>query len=319
MALPSTYRWVTVGKLIVRSRKNAPNYAPAFSVGDLFTAMADRIRRNAVHHPYSARSRLMWCADLKDDDDYYYMILQVGDQNVSGVSFLNFDTLASRDIEKKEEEGSHYASHVLVRKKSDEHGRHLILFERVPGIHLSSIKDHLTWICNDPMYEKKACDDKGKVKHFHPVFEIHGHQSKTIKEALQNGTLEDIEFVSMVESHGDGLDEESIVNEVVNEARWKIRKVVTEEQARKTFGRAIDFIETFGAGKDQKEMLIRIKTGNGQLKRTQVDLDGEEILEQAFVENEIVNDFDSPLTQRYEVFRDDMIEKIAKIGGKLGD
>ncbi|MDO6575487.1 hypothetical protein, partial [Staphylococcus pasteuri_A] len=82
---------------------------PDFVIGDLITALNDRIARDDVHRPYSKNSRLMWCTDLAEDDHYYRLILQVGDKNVSGVTFLHFETLETRDIEKDEDEGGHYA------------------------------------------------------------------------------------------------------------------------------------------------------------------------------------------------------------------
>lgn len=318
MALPSNYRWIVVGNLAIRNRANAPHYAPAFVIGDLLAALMDRIARDDVHRPYAKNSRLMWCADLAEDDDYYRMILQVGDKNVTGVSFLHFETKETRDIEKDEDEGGHYAAHILIKKSADQFGRHLILIEKVPGIYLSSVKDHLTWVCKSPLYEKEAQDDDGESKRFRPVFEIDGHQSKTIREALKTGTLQDIEFIGHEENHEDGLDEDPIVEEVVHEARWEVKKHVTEDQAQTIFGRIGGFLGGFRGGADDTQVFVRIKAANGQIKRTEVHHNGDEILEQAFVQNEIVNEFDPPLTQRYEAFRQDMVEKMIAVADAVG-
>jgi hypothetical protein len=319
MALPSNYRWIVVGKLAIRKRAGAPHYAPDFMIGDLIAALADRINRRDVYRSYSRDSRLMWCADLTEDDDYYQLILQVGDKNVSGVSFLHFETLKTRDVEKDEAEGGHYASHILIRKMPDHYGRHLILIEKVPGVFLSSVKDHMAWICRSALYEKEVQDEDGNPKRFRPVFEIDGHQSRTIREALQTGTLQDIEFISHEENHEDGLDEEPIVEEVIHEAKWQVKKRINEDQARTVFARFGDFLAGFRGGVDNTQIFIRIKADNGQIKRTEVHHNGEEILEQAFVQNEMVSDFDPPLTQRYEAFRDDMIQKMLALANNAGD
>jgi len=318
MAVPSNYRWIVVGNLAIRNRANAPHYAPVFVLGDLIEALTDRIARNDVHRPYAKSSRLMWCADLAENDDYYKLILQVGDKNVTGVSFLHFETKETRDIEKDDDEGGHYAAHVLIKKVADQYGRHLILIEKVPGIYLSSVKDHLAWVCKSARYEKEAQDDDGDIKRFRPVFEIDGHQSKTIREALRTGTLQDIEFISHEENHEDGLDEEPIVEEVVHEARWEVKKRVTEDQARTIFGRIGGFLGSFRGGAGDTQIFVRIKADNGQIKRTEVHHNGDEILEQAFVQNEVVNEFDPPLTQRYEAFRQDMIEKMIAVANAVG-
>ena len=319
MVSPSNYRWIVVGKLAIRHRANAPHYAPDFVIGDLVAALTDRIARGDVNRSYSKNSRVMWCADFEEDNDYYRLILQAGDKNVSGVSFLHFETMETRDIEKDEDEGGHYAAHILIRKVADHHGRHLILIEKVPGIYLASVKDHLTWVCRDVLYEKEGQDDDGNPKRFRPVFEIDGHQSRTIREALRTGTLQDIEFISHEENHEDGLDEDPIIEEVVHEAKWQVKKRVTEEQARTIFNRIGGFLDGFRGGIDDTQIFVRIKADNGQIKRTEVHHNGDEILEQAFVQNEMVSDFDPPLTQRYEAFRLDMIRKMLEVANNLGE
>jgi len=320
MALPSNYRWIIVGNLAIRNRKNAPHYAPEFSAVDLFSAIADRIDRNDSRRAYSKdSSRLMWCSDLTEDDCYYRMLLQVGDKNVSGVSFLDFQTLKTRDVDKEEDEGGHYAAHVMVKKTANQHGQHLILIEKVPGIYLSSVKAHFGWVCNSVRYEKEAQDDDGDIKRFKPVYEIDGHQSKTIREALRRGTLQDIEFISHGENHDDGLDEDPIVQEEVHEMRWEVKRRVTEDQARTVFDRIGGALERFRGDRDNAQMFVRIKTSNGQIKRTEIQHNGDEILEQAFVQNELVNEFDPPLTQRYEAMRKDMIEKMTVVANAAGD
>ncbi|MEO1610623.1 MAG: hypothetical protein AAFR90_15120 [Pseudomonadota bacterium] len=310
MALPSNYRWVVVGNIAIRNRANSPDYAPEFSIEDLWVALNDRVRRDEYYRSYQNGSRLMWCEHVNEDDDYYHLILQVGDKDVSGVSFLHFGTLETRDIDKEEDEGSHYAAHILIGKRPDPLGRYLVLIEKVPGIYLSSVKDHFTWVCNDADYHKRVEDPQGAERSFRPVFELDGHQSKTVREALRTGVLQDIEFVALDENHDDGLDEDGIVEEVIHEARWNIKRRVSPDEASTLFGRIGGFAQQFQGPPEETKVFIRIKAENGQIKRSEVDLNGEEILEQAFVLNEVVSDFDPVLPQRYEEFRADVIEKI---------
>ncbi|WP_143103468.1 hypothetical protein [Albimonas pacifica] len=319
MALPSNYRWVVVGKLAIRNRAKSPSYAPNFNLVDLINAMKDRKDRGDHYRMYSRNSKIMWCENVDKSNDYYKLIIQLGDKNVTGVSFLHFDTKKTRDISKELNEGSHYAAHVLIKKSPDKTGRHLILIEKVPGLHLSSVKDHLTWIFKNPLYEKSAKDDDGKDKSFRPVFEIEGHQSKTIREALRTGVLQDIEFISYEENHDDGLDEDPIIEDVVHEARWEVKKKVTEDQAKTVFTKVGDFFKKFRDGDGERQIFVRIKADNGQIRRTEVHHNGDEILEQAFVQNEIVSDFDPPLPPRYEDFRQDMIRKMVEVAKNVGD
>ena len=322
MAIASNHRWIAVGKLALRNRKNVPHYAPEFVLQDLINALSDRITRKDFHRNYSKGDRLMWCDNLTEVNQYHRLILQVGDRNVTGMSFLNFGDLTTRDIEKEEKEGSHYASHILIRKDPDANGRNLILIEKVPGIYLSSIKDHFTWACNHDNYKKTADDEEGQIKTFRLHLDVLGHQSKTIREALRTGVLQDIELIRHDENYPDGLDEDPIVQEVAHEARFKVKRRVSEDQARTVFEKARNFVPSFrsvqSASADNTQMFVRIKAGNGQIKRTEVNYDSDDILEQAFVQNEFVTDFDQPLTQRYTDFRGDMIQKMLEIADNVG-
>ena len=319
MALSSHYRWVAVGKLVIRNRVRGSHYAPEFVIDDLIGALKERISGKSIYRLYSSNSRLMWCADIDEDNDYHRLILQVGDKNVSDVSYLHFETLDTRDIEKEENEGGHFAAHVLIRKKTDHLGRHLMLIEKVPGIYLSSLKNHLTWVCKGTRCEKEAQDDDGNSKRFLPVIEIVGHQSRTIREALQTGTLQDIEFISHQESHKDGLDEDPIVEEFVYEARWAVNRRVTEDQARNTFRRIGEYFQKIRGDADYTQIFVRIKAENGQVSRTKVRPNADEILEQAFVQHEIVNEFELPLPSRYKKFHEEMIQKMVEVTRKVGD
>jgi hypothetical protein len=317
MPISKIYRWVVIGNLAIRNRKNAPHFAPEFSLADLYSAVETRINNNLTDRSYGKGSRLMWCSRISQDNEFVRLILEVGDKDVSGVSFVNFETRASRDVDKEEDEGGHYSSHILIRRQPDEHGCHLILIEKVPGIQISSVKDHMAWICNDPAFTKEVQDDDGKSKSFRAIFEINGHQSKTIREALQTGILQDIEFVSQEEIHPDGLDEDGIVQEIIHEAKWQVKRRVTEEQARSLFDRIGNFVRDFQGGQDHTHVFVRIKADNSQIKRSEIAQNADEILEQAFVLNEIITDFEIPLNSRHDDFRDDIIQKMMSLAANV--
>lgn len=313
MALPSNYRWIAVGKLAIRNRKNSPHYAPEFVIADLIDALRDRIADETVFRPYAKETKLMWCRDLTEGNEYFQLLLQLGDKNVSDMSYYNFQTDESRDIEKEEDEGGHFGAHILIKREPDDFGNHLILIEKVPGIQFSSVKDHLGWICRHEKYEKEARDENGKIKRFTPVIQIVGHQSRTIREALRTGVLQDIEFVSSEATHDNGLDEEPSIREVIHEAKWDIRRRLNEEQATGLLSRINPFRQQRGMP-DDTQVFVRIKADNGQVRQTEIMYDGTEALEQAFIQNELVRDFETPLTQRYNRLRADMVEKIQAVG-----
>ena len=322
MPLPSNHRRVAVGKLTLRNRADAGALAPEFEVQDLIDALSDRVNDNDIHRNYNRDSRRMWCENLDEDDQYHFLTLHAGDKNVHDISFVDFETMTTRDVQKEEEEGSHYTSHILIKKLPDYANDYLILIERVPGIYLSSVKAHFTWACNKIKYYKPARMNDDQQKIFRLFFELDGHQSKIIRDALDTGILHDIELVAHEEDHEDGLDEDPIVRQVVHEARIDIRRRVSEDQARTLFRRiVVDRIPLLHGGADNTRMFVRIKSANGQIKRTEVKHHhhDEEILEQAFIQSEIVSDFDQPLTSRYEGFRHDLLQKMREVADQIGD
>jgi hypothetical protein len=313
MSVSRTYRWVVIGSLAIRCRKGAPDYAPQFSLADLSEAIDARIHDDSADRSYAKGSRLMWCSRISDDGEFVRLLIEVGDKDVSDMSFVNFETRQSRDIDKEEDEGGHFSSHILIKKEPDAYGCHLILIEKAPGIHISSVKDHFAWVCNDAAFEKEAIDENGQQRSFRAIFEIVGHQSKTIREALRGGSLQDIEFVSREEVHPDGLDEEGLIQEIVYEAKWQVKRRITEDQARGLFGKIGEFAGGFNAGKGKTNVYVRIKAENSQIKRSEIAQDAGEILEQSFVLNEVITDFEMPLSSRYDDFREDVIRKMVSL------
>ena len=308
------------GKLQLETARIHPDFTPSITLDDLIKAIKIRIDNNDGYRSYTGdASRVMWCDNLEDKGEYCQLLIQTGDKNVSGVSFLNFNTLKSRDIDKHEYEGGHYASHVLIKKIPDNFGRYLVLVEKVPGIYLSSVKAHFGWLCNNSVCVKVENDDNDKPWKFKPVIEIDGCQSKTIFEALRDGTLQDIEFVCPEKVHEDGLDEEPIVIEGVNELRLKIKRRVSENESHRLPSIVKQCLqENFGGKRDNTKVYIRIKTEEQQIKRTKIQ-NVDEFLEEAFVQNEVVTNFKQPLTQRYENLRSEMIEKMISIADKIND
>jgi len=319
MPIPSTHRWIALGNLSVRTPKRAAQNAPNTDLDEIIEHAKTLVQSNNQYREHgSENSRLMWFSNFDEHNDYYVFLAEVGDKNTSGVSFIDFDTRETRDIAKLENEGGHFAGHVAISKSANEVGGHLVLIERVPGIYLSSVKNHFSWLSRADQLRKHFVDDNGKPRTVRPVCEILGHQSNTIRDALQSGVLQDIEFISSEESHEDGLDEEPIVREVVRQVKWEIKKRVTEDQADGVFGQMKSFFrEKFSSPETDAAMFVRIKANSGQIKRTEVMDSEESVLEQAFAHNELISDFDQPLEQRHARLRDDIIEKMLAIPDKL--
>ena len=317
MAIPSTYRWVALGNLRIRPHKNAPHDAPTPALDETIELAKLRceekthLRRHGVD-----QSRLMWFSDFVDLPAYYVFLAQVGDQNTTGVSFIDFETFRTRDITKRENEGGHFSAHIIIKKSQSQNGGHLILIERVPGIYLGSVREHFAWLSKDARL-LKTYNINGKELQSRGIFEIDGYTSNTIRDALATGVLQDIEFVKTTSVHEDGLDEDPIIKEELWEAKWTIKEKVSEEQAESVFGKMRQFFRNFRNDDDDAHMFVRIKTAAGQIRRTEVPDDDSAVLEQAFVHNEIIRDFNEPLAQRHKEPRDDVIAKMLDIPARI--
>lgn len=316
MALPIAYRWITVGNVVLRNSLRTPGNAPAATFQEVMEVAKKRFSSNTYLRQYAkSGSRLMWFSNIVEQNGFYWFLAEVGDQNITDFSLLNFKTLKPRDVKKREDEGGYYTAHVAISTKPlSKTSGHLILAEKVPGVYLGSLKDHFTWLGSESNLHKTYVDKDGHPKTAVPVFEVDGYESGTIGDALRTGVLQDIEFVRTSEHFEDGLDEESVVRQSVHEARWVVKQKVDDAQASSVFSRARAYFPKFGGVvHGDAKIFVRIKTEAGQIRQTEIDPDVENVLEQAFVRNEIVKEFSSPLSQRHSGLRSDMMEKMIAI------
>lgn len=323
MALPTSYRWVSIGKLTVRNQKTAPGGAPHFQLADLTAALRAKAGNAAGMRSFQNDDRRMWCNPVIEDDEYYSLLMQAGDKKVSDVAFIDFYTLNARNGGKRDSEGGHFCSHVLIKKTADAVGKHLVLIEKVPNIHFSSLKAHFNWILNDPALKKSFLVDEVE-KQYRGTVNFEGYQSKTLREAMTSGTIQGLEFIGN-ERLDEGVDEDDLIRETVHEVHWTVKRRVDADGAQRLVSKALRFLRGWeDVEADKSQLLVRIKAENGQVKTAEVMAGAEEIedataeaLESAFYLNEIIGDFDVPLTQRYDGFRDDVLLKLRERAREL--
>lgn len=317
MALPTSYRWISVGKLTVRNQKNAPARAPRYELADLMAALRGVVDSPRGRREYQKQDRRMWCSPVADHDPNFYTVLvQTGDKSIADAAYVDFETGASRAGGKRATEGGHFCSHIIIKKQPDRLGRHLLLLEKVPGTHLASIKAHFNWILAN-VAPRRAVVVDGENKPYLGTTEVDGFQSRTLAQAMTSGTVMDIQLVGN-EVREDGLDDNDLIRETVHQVRLDVRRRVDEQGAARLLRLGIDRLRGWEAvEQEDRELLVRIKSDGGQVKTATVVVSSEEIedatqeaLGSAFYLNEIVTDFERPLTQRYEFIRDDMIEKM---------
>ncbi|WP_281662415.1 hypothetical protein [Halomonas sp. Alg239-R46] len=315
MALPTNYRWISVGKIKILNRSRSPEGAPCHELTDLINALQGVQGQPAGKREYQRQTRLMWCNPMSDHDQYYCVLVQVGDRDVSDTAWYDFETDRTRDSGKRETEGVHYCAHALIRKRPDTHSRHLLLLEKVPGISFSSLKSHFNWILNSAAPKFFAIN--GEEKSYRGKSEIDGFQSKTLQDAMTSGTILDLQLIGH-ETQEQGQDEADLIRETSKQIKWDVRRQVDAEGAHRLLRLAFDKVRGWeDVEADNKELLVRLQSNEGQIKTVEVEMgDGDleevtqEALENAFMLNEKVSDFETPLTQNYTSIRDDMVTKL---------
>lgn len=325
MAISTSYRWVSVGKLTVRNNAQAPDDAPNFGLNDLLGAMRTVELRPEGLRAYQNNERRMWFGPVVAERDFCFFIVQTGDLTAADPAFVDFGTLATRDAGKHDNEGSHFCSHVLIATSPDQLGRHLILLEKVPGISVTTLKAHFNWLLNQPR-AARTLDVDGEPKTYRGVVEIDSYQSTTLSAAMTLGTVMDMTFVGN-QTLDQGIDEQPLVREKSRQVRWDIGRRVDRAGALALLRDGIDFARGWeDVEDDSKQLLVRIKSHDGQIKTAAVSAEAEavadaaqEALEGAFCLNERITNFDAPLTQRYDGIRDDVVEKLKERAVHVGE
>ena len=311
MAVSSSFRWVAVGSLQIRQHQKAPSdFELCYTIHDLADAL--RELTNEDHRWYAKDTRAMWCTHVVSSPKHYMFLLHDANSNAADFTFYNFETSKRRYINKTPSEGGLYSSHVIVHKEPDYAGRHLVLIEKVPGVHLSSTKAHFGWASS-------VTQEQDQPRTQFPVLELDGYQSITVREALDTGRLRDIELVKVVKDYDDGIDEEaSGVDELIQSAVLKARNDASKRQIHGMLGRIRAFKNTHFGENSDTQTYIRIKTGDGQTRRAEIhNTDRDAVLEEAFVHNELVRNFEFPLRTTYMEPLAEMERKLVEIGDRL--
>ncbi len=315
MALPTDYRWISVGKIKIQNRQNSPVGAPPHELIDLIARLEALQDSQEGKRAYQRETRLMWCNPVVESPEYYGLLMHVGDRDVADMAWIDFDTEETRNSGKKETEGAHYCAHILVKRQADALGRHLLLAEKVPGINFTSLKAHFNWILNGASPKIFKVEDEDKS--YKGKCEIDGFQSKTLQQAMTTGTILDLQLIGH-ETQEQGQDEADLIRETSRRVTWDVRRQVDADGARRLLKLGIDKVRGWEAVEDDsKELLVRLKSNEGQIKTVEVPLgdgdledDTNEALENAFMLNEKVAGFEEPLTQYYGEVRQDMLDKL---------
>jgi len=311
--LNTKYRWVLVNNLIVKNESRIPPNVPIYSFDEINDELHRLVDNNCTDYLYQNDTRNMKIRQIQDiDDEFLCLLVSTGDKNAPDVMYENFNNSGIRTFIKEEDEGAIVSSHVLIKKDPGKYDNHLMLIERVPGITISQIQRYLRYLFRQGN-NKTYVNDDGIDVEYRPLFEIVGYPSNTLREAIKDNTLQDIEFVKH-SRRDDGIDEYGYVQEEVTRVKLVVKRGIETSTEDEFFQ---NLMNKFRTG-NFEQMHVRIKTRNNQTKTTEVNtnLDDEDILSQFFICNEVVNNFEKPLENACLSIRNDMIPKLLVVASK---
>ena len=312
MPLSNRYRRVLVANLNIRNEERVPPYVSRYSFEEVKEIIARKHELDVTTYLFQKESRLIRIKDIQEcqsgEDKFFCLLLSLSDKDAPDAVYENFENGETRRFPKEENEGNATTAHVLINQSTKfTTPYHLVLIEKATGLTISIIERYLTFLLNDKLF-MVTYEKEGEQKPYRPIFEILGHQSNTIRRALETGIVQDIELISHKEKSA-GFDEYPFVKEEKEEFQIVLQEKVDPNKFK-------EFVQVLRGKPDYSKfehMFVRIKDdGEGTIKRAEIDPDTD-FLEDAFIQTELLKDFETPLEQAHAGIRDDMVVKMLKI------
>ena len=314
MPLSNRYRRVLVANLNIRNEKRTPTHVPNYSFDRIKEILIEKCTKQLTTYLFQKGTRQIRIKDVQEGEiegqRYLCLLLCLSDKDTPDAVYENFENGEMRRIPKGDDEGNATTAHLLINQSTKHTSPyHFTLIEKVTGLTINIIEGYLNSIFNDDSFADTYEKD-GEQKPYRPIFEILGHQSNTIRKALETGIVQDVELVSHQEKSS-GFDEYPFVKEEKEEFQIVLQEKIEPNKFS-------DFVKSL-RGKNNysrfEHMFVRIKDDEGTIKRTEIDPDTD-FLEDAFVQTELLKDFDSPLEQAHINIRADMLTKMIRIMSK---
>lgn len=315
MSLSSSFRYILLANLQMPNPKKVLPGVSEYCLNEMKEILLKEFKAKNTKYQFGKKTKQIRIKDIKNfgrKNEYLCILLGLCDKGISDAMYEKFSSGKIRKFAKEEDEGNPFSSHILIHEKTLKSNNHLMLIEKVPGLSTSVIKRYFRHLFSNSQYIKSYRNRNYKNITYYPLFEIDGHQSKTIRDALSSGVLQDIEFVSF-KTRNDGFDEKRYIQEIKENTKLIIKRGIETN----TDDSWIDSIINRFRKEYHKDIFIRIKTDDKVIKTTQIDasidLEKKSVLDQYFIHNEIVANFNEPLEQSHDSIRDDLVNKMIGI------
>lgn len=315
MPLSSRYRRVLVANLHIKNEERVPSYVPKYSLEEVKNIIIKKHQNQSTTYLFQNETRQIRIKDVKEgisnNQNYLCLLLSLSDKDTPDTVYENFESGETRRFPKEENEGSSTTAHILINQSTKNTSPyHLVLIEKAIGLTPNNIERYLNFLLNDESC-MESYEKDGEQKTYRPLFDILGHQSNTIRRALETGIVQDIELIAHVKK-SEGFDEYDFIKEKKEEFQF----VLQEKVKPNIFKNLVDKITIQQPYSRFENMFVRIKDHEGTIKRAEID-PATDFLSDAFIQTELLKDFEKPLDQAHASIRDDMLSKMLRIMDKM--
>lgn len=303
--LKSTSRWIEHYDLVIQSH---PQRFGRFDIKALFEVLKYRAENKLSLYRVnkSTASYRVVEAEINENDGYFVLLIQHSDSTRSDPGFADLTTGASRIERKRKGEGIGFCGHLVVSLSETKrhHQSYSALLETIPGISRHSVERLLTHEfkqANAFAYKNR----KGEQKLIRPIFELVGHSSTALTNALEEGHLLDVAYLSR-EAITD-LDEAAYIKESERKIRVSLEPEIGVQRGLRLLNSLL------GRAKREKAsgMKVRYKEED-KTKTVDVDLTQDRI-ENTFFNRASLVKLDTPLDSLTPTLRRDLVTEMAQL------
>lgn len=233
------------------------------------------------------------------------------DKAIPPGTWVNYSSGKVRTELKSSDEGGAYSGHLITTSGAD--GKLYFCLELVHGINTSSFRNFTTKALKEypikstyrPSNQKGHRDADRDVR---AVADILGRESATIREALEKGVFQDIEYRAEVTKESRGLEVPE-ATEVIDTRRWDIDKKTTVERAQEI----VAAVFGFGSSSEKsRQVFVRIGSADGRTSKRAEVLNTTDPFSQPFIQREKIGSLSRALPQFDSSINDELVNRMLR-------
>ncbi|NIZ09707.1 hypothetical protein [Pseudooceanicola sp. HF7] len=256
------------------------------------------------------QARKVYIAELVLSGDWVDILFHLTDPEIRDRDYSNLDDGTLRTAERMDGEEPAFSSHVsiCIATQFDTTRTYPCIIQETESLSRTLISISLNTYIKPLFYEEnRARPDKGDTKTFRVTAKLQAPIDETLSGMIDNGgRIEAVKFV-----------EQSLAQVVNGDETYPTqeqRSVLIKTDEKPTLDRAKDFITSFYSGFDRSGIkslkVIVYDPENDTNKTIPVNLNDDNILQNAFIKKIKLTGFDTPLKDCDATIREDILTKM---------